>query len=336
MESAFALKCVDYAAGLDMLFNLSPDLLCHFSADGLIIKANCAFKEALGYENEDLLGRPFISFVHPDDVPTTMEQYYALNRNEIVSLFYNRYRCIDGEYKSLSWNATQLPDGTLYASARDISEIIKVRRIKERAEERLRLSNERYKLVTAATKDIIWDWNLKNNRLKWGKAFELSFGYANNVRREPIEAWADHIHPDDKEGVVKSIQAAIDSSDVTFWREEYRYLRADNSVAFIIDQGYIIRKVDNKAIRMVGAMQDITELKEKELRIMKQNKQLMEIAQINSHEIRRPVASILGLMQLFDKEMIKDSSLSELVNHLKTTTQELDAVIKRIIDKTAD
>ncbi|WCT10153.1 PAS domain-containing protein [Mucilaginibacter jinjuensis] len=336
MDSAVDLKCVDYAAGLDMLFNLSPDLLCHFSADGLIIKANCAFKDALGYADEDLLGRPFISLVHPDDVPETMEQYHALNRNETVLLFYNRYRCIDGEYKSLSWNATQLPDGTLYASARDISEIIKARRVKERAEERLRLSNERYKLVTAATKDVIWDWNLKNNRLKWGKSFESSFGYTEDIKNGPIDAWADHIHPDDKEYVLKSINAAINSKDVKFWREEYRYLKADNSVAFIIDQGYIIRNLDKKAIRMVGAMQDITELKEKELRIMKQNEQLMEIAQINSHEIRRPVASILGLMQLFDKELIKDSSLSELVKHLKTTTQELDAVIKRIIDKTAD
>ena len=336
MESAVDLKCVDYAAGLEMLFNLSPDLLCQFSADGLIIKANCAFKNALGYSDRDLINKPFICFVHPDDVSKTMEQYEALNRNETVFLFYNRYRCSDGEYKSLSWNANQLPDGTLYASARDISEIIKARRIKERAEEQLRLSNERYKLVTAATKDIIWDWNLKNGRLKWGKSFEMNFGYAIDIKRDPINTWADHIHPDDKECVLTSIHAAIDSTDTKFWREEYRYIKADNSIAFIIDQGYIIRNTDKKAIRMVGAMQDITELKEKELRIMKQNKQLMEIAQINSHEIRRPVASILGLMQLFDKELINDKMHAELVEHLKTTTQELDAVIKRIIDKTAD
>ncbi|HEY0246506.1 MAG TPA: PAS domain S-box protein, partial [Mucilaginibacter sp.] len=143
MESAVDLKYVDYAAGLDVLFNRSPDLLCHFSPDGRIIKANCAFKDALGYTDGDLLAKHFISFVHPDDMPGTLEQYAALNRNETVLLFCNRYRCADGEYKSLSWNAAQLPDGTLYASARDISEIIKARRVKQIAEERLRLSNER-------------------------------------------------------------------------------------------------------------------------------------------------------------------------------------------------
>ncbi|OKS86476.1 PAS domain-containing protein [Mucilaginibacter polytrichastri] len=336
MESAIEIKCVDYVAGLDMLFNLSPDLLCQFSADGSILKANCAFKDALGYTDEDLLGKPSISFVHPDDVPKTLRQHEALNRNETVLLFNNRYRCADGHYKSLSWNANQLPDETLYASARDISEIIKANKIKEQAEEKLRLSNERYKLVTAATKDVIWDWNIKTNKLKLGKSFETNFGYATDIKREPINIWVNHIHPEDKEYVLRGIHAAIHSKDITFWRDEYRYLRADNSIAFIIDQGYIIRNSDKKAIRMVGAMQDITELKEKELRIVKQNEQLMEIAQINSHEIRRPVASILGLMQLFDKEFVNDVPHKELFDHLRTATQELDAVIKRIIDKAID
>jgi len=336
MEEAVDIKCVDYVAGLEVLFNLSPDLLCQFSTNGRILKANHAFKSALGYTDDDLIGKHFIDFVHPDDVEETMKQYGLLTRNETVLLFRNRYRCADEEYKSLSWNANQLPDGTLYASARDISDIIKATRIKERAEQKSRLSNERYKLVTAATKDIIWDWNLKTNKLKWGKSFETSFGYAVDIKSEPIDSWASHIHPEDKDYVLKSIYKAINSRDVKFWREEYRYLKADNSVAFIIDQGYIIRNHDKKAIRMVGAMQNITELKEKELRIIKQNEQLMDIAQINSHEIRRPVASILGLMQLLDKELMQNDSQRQLFDYLKTTTEELDAVIKRIIDKTAD
>jgi PAS domain S-box-containing protein len=336
MDEALDIKCVDYVAGLEVLFNLSPDLLCQFSTNGKILKANHAFKSALGYVDEDLIGKHFINFVHPDDVTETLDKYGALSRNETVLLFRNRYRCSDGEYKSLSWNANQLPDGTLYASARDISDIIKATRIKEQAEQKLRLSNERYKLVTAATKDIIWDWNLKTNRLKWGKSFETRFGYTINIKSEPIDTWATHIYPEDKDYVLKGIYAAINSKDVKFWREEYRYLKADNSIAFIIDQGYIIRNHDRKAIRMVGAMQDITELKEKELRIIKQNEQLMDIAQINSHEIRRPVASILGLMQLFDKELMEDDQQRQLFEYLRTATLELDAVIKRIIDKTAD
>jgi signal transduction histidine kinase len=83
---------------------------------------------------------------------------------------------------------------------------------------------------------------------------------------------------------------------------------------------------------MIGAMQDITLIKQNELRITHQNKQLMEIAEINAHEIRRPVATILGLVQLFNKETIENK---ELLKHLETATLELDKVIRRIIDKTS-
>lgn len=85
---------------------------------------------------------------------------------------------------------------------------------------------------------------------------------------------------------------------------------------------------------MVGAMNDKTELKEKELRILEQNQRLREIAQINSHVIRKPVATILGLMEIFDKTSVSGKQNLEIIQHLATTTQELDDVIKSINDKT--
>jgi K+-sensing histidine kinase KdpD len=79
---------------------------------------------------------------------------------------------------------------------------------------------------------------------------------------------------------------------------------------------------------------NIQELKQNELRITKQNKQLTEIAEINAHEIRRPVASILGLTHLL-KETGEIELNKEIVQHLETAAEELDAIIKRIVDKTS-
>lgn len=83
-------------------------------------------------------------------------------------------------------------------------------------------------------------------------------------------------------------------------------------------------------------MQDITSIKQNELRILHQNERLMEIAQINAHQIRRPVATILGLIPLFNNENIENDANKELLKHLETATQELDQVIWRMIDKTED
>ncbi len=79
---------------------------------------------------------------------------------------------------------------------------------------------------------------------------------------------------------------------------------------------------------------NIQEIKENELRITQQNEQLHEIAEINAHEIRRPVASILGLTHLL-KETGGMESNKEILQHLETAAEELDAIIKRIVDKTS-
>jgi PAS domain S-box-containing protein len=191
-------------------------------------------------------------------------------------------------------------------------------------------------LVSAATKDVIWDRNLETNHLTWNSVFKTLFGYPKTLETEQIEFWETYIHPDDKEDVLKSIHNVINNLDEKFWRKEYRFIKADGSVAYIIDQGYVIRNADKKATRMVGAMHDNTELKEKELRILCQNEQLREIAQINSHVIRRPVASILGLINLLDKRAVTSEENLEILEHLLTATQELDTVIRHINDRTLD
>ena len=118
------------------------------------------------------------------------------------------------------------------------------------------------------------------------------------------------------------------------WTEEYRFKKANGEYAFVLDKGIVIRDENGVGVRMIGAMQDITIFKRNELRITRQNDQLMEIAQINAHEIRKPVASILGLLQLFDKKSIVDNHNREILGLLEFATRELDEVIKRIIEKT--
>ncbi|MCC5945819.1 MAG: PAS domain S-box protein [Bernardetiaceae bacterium] len=76
---------------------------------------------------------------------------------------------------------------------------------------------------------------------------------------------------------------------------------------------------------------DVSKQKQNEIRIYEQNRQLREIAKISSHSVRRPVASILGLMQIFDKENIENPFNLEIIDHLQTVTEELDAVIHQIV-----
>jgi PAS domain S-box-containing protein len=199
----------------------------------------------------------------------------------------------------------------------------------------LEQSIERFEYVTEATTDIVWDWDLETNEVYYSGNLEKSFGHAPGYNVGDMRFFAKYVHPDDKERVVLYADI-VKYGDMKYWTEKYRFRKANGEYAYVLDKGIVIRDEKGVGIRMIGAMQDITELKNNELHIAKQNDQLIEIAQMNAHETRRPVATILGLISLIDKNTIKDKDTLDILDHLETATRELDAVIKRIIYKTVD
>ncbi|MGZ3765977.1 MAG: PAS domain S-box protein, partial [Mucilaginibacter sp.] len=202
-------------------------------------------------------------------------------------------------------------------------------------ENALRISNERFEYATKATSDIIWDWNLETNEVYYSGNIRSLFGHKPGISNDNLPFYFEHVHPDDRERVVL-YPDQVKYGNMVNWTQEYRFRKADGEYAFVLDKGIVIRDEKGIGLRMIGAMQDITAVKQKELRIIRQNEQLTDIAQINAHEIRRPVATILGLMQLINKENIESETDRELLAHLETATHELDVVIKRIIDKTVN
>jgi PAS domain S-box-containing protein len=107
----------------DRFFNLSLDLMCIAGFDGYFKRLNPAWEQTLGFSREQLLKAPFIEFVHPDDIAATTAKTSELGTGKEVAYFKNRYRCKDGSYRWLAWNARADPSHQLiYASARDITE----------------------------------------------------------------------------------------------------------------------------------------------------------------------------------------------------------------------
>ena len=86
--------------------------------------------------------------------------------------------------------------------------------------------------------------------------------------------------------------------------------------------------------RTVNILRVLIENKKSEESIKEQNNRLQTIANISSHELRRPVATILGLVSLFDEDNMQNPLNKEILSHLNTSTLELDAVIHNIIEKT--
>lgn len=109
---------------LNKFFDVVLDLLCIASPEGKFQKINPAFSQLLGYTEKELKTRPFIEFVHPEDVDKTIKIFERIKAGEQTVTFENRYRCKDGTYLILSWSAAADPlTENVYAAAKDITNI---------------------------------------------------------------------------------------------------------------------------------------------------------------------------------------------------------------------
>lgn len=130
----------------------------------------------------------------------------------------------------------------------------------------LSISNERFEIVSKATSDTIWDWDVKTNSFIWNKGIQVVFGYKKEHVGDNLQWWFDKIHPEDSLKIsVKLYSYIAQRSDK--WQDEYRFMAADGQYRYVYDRGFLVKDEEGNVVRMIGAMQDVTRQKEEEQRL---------------------------------------------------------------------
>lgn len=132
---------------------------------------------------------------------------------------------------------------------------------RQRATEALAEREERYRALTAATNDAVYDWDMQTGSLWWGEGMRRLFGH--DAVRPDLDWWESCIHPDDRAVVMSDLQRAIDQGDRT-WESEYRFRRGDGRYAQVLDRGSFVLNPLGRPVRMLGGMTDITLRREAE------------------------------------------------------------------------
>lgn len=273
-----------------------------------------------------MLTTPF-KYIHKDDLPVIRKHLLSVKKDETIKVSPYRVILKGGEIRWLETTITnKMGDPAIagiIANSRDITS-----RMKTMLKNKELL--DRYNAVSKATSDTIWDSNIVTRKIIWNHSITEIFGYEET--QTSIEWWREHVHPDDVARVTNLIETQLNLKE-TKWVSEYRFRCADGAYKTVLDRGFIIFSDEGNPIRMIGCMQDITERVAYVHAIENHNKKLSEIAWMQSHLVRAPLARILGITEILAERENSQEEIDEMLSYLSVSAAELDCIIKDIIGK---
>ena len=240
------------------LYDFAPVGILSLDPCATIVKLNLAGANLLGGERARLLGSRVGLYASNADRPVF---------NELLDRATTYGEVQEGEIELVSKGShaahvqiriAPLPDALGWQMIMvDVTE-------RRQIEERLRVSEERWKLALEAVGDGVWDWDVQTGEVVFSKRFGQLFGYSENEYGNRMEDLNSRIHPDDKARVMAEMQAHM-SGKTSGYAAEHRGQCKDGSWKWVLSRGTVVsRGEDGKAPRMVGTHVDITSRKQAE------------------------------------------------------------------------
>lgn len=345
----------------NIFFKLTRELFTVSDFDGYFRQVNPQWTETLGYAVEELIARPFIEFIHPDDRESTMIASQNLSKGEPVRFFENRYICKDGTVKWLIWNATSdVETRRVFAVAHDISD-------RRKTEAELESVSDRIDNVAKHLPGVIYQFlRTKDGAYSFpyiSESCRAIFGHERHEIEKDSNLAFYRLHPDDYKAILPAIEHSFET--LTTFKFETRILSSTGSVKWIRATSSP-ESIDDGKTLWNGLMMDITDIKTADDKIKQLNDDLAQrvsiLAAVNqeleilthklelaydealeasklksefvaniSHEVRTPISAVLGMT-----ELLMDTPLSgeqdSFVKIVNESAQSLLTIINDILD----
>ncbi len=319
-----------------MLVEQASDGIFILDSEAGIIDVNSTACKMLGYSREELLQMNVQELIPAEDlIAVPLKHREVLSGEKVV--IERRFRHKNGTILNVEVSAALLEDERLQTIVRDLTG-------RKKAEEALRRSEASLAEAQRIAHIGNWVWDLRNNELYWSDEIYRIFGLTPKQFGTTYEAFLNSIHPEDREFVKKAINEALYGRPYNI---DHRIILPDGSLRFVHEQGEVTFGESDEPVRMLGTVQDITDKKEQEIRLI-MSERLAALGQMASgiaHEINNPLAAIAacseGLLNRlkrgrFEKELFQnylDIIVQEVARCKGITTSMLSFVRKTIYEK---
>ncbi|MFW6206462.1 MAG: PAS domain-containing protein [Gemmatimonadota bacterium] len=305
------------------------DIIQVFDHDGLVRYTSPSVKRVLGYEPEEVEGRPAPEFVHPEDRPLVAEKLgEALGDPDFSGRLTFRLRHRNGTWRTCDVLAQAATDSEgrwiLIVNSRDVT-------AQREAEQALEEREARLRRLLSGVRAIVWECDAQTWEFSYiSQGVEEILGYPVEAWYQDVDLWADTIHPEDRDWVVSACRRGTEEArDSTL---EYRSIARDGKVVWLRDVIHVVTDESGRADRLQGVMIDITEERtlQERLRQAQKMEAVGRLAGGIAHDFNNVLTVIQGhadiLLTELDKNLPQRADVEQIrksADHAASLTRQL-------------